>query len=355
MLVVSFSLVSCRKKQLPLLKPSQVHAITQEMLRTVSSVLPPRARVESKLEFDAGHLGRADSIRITLAPAPSPQFMRSTTQRLTQSLDQVAAQNSLTVNASSPSETVWRLQYRHAGVLTHVVEINSPTGSPVRPQDGPARLAIIIDDLGNDRSAAASILSLGYPVTISILPNHPHSTDIAEEAHHHGLGIMLHLPMQSVANETPEPQELRPGMSQHDVTELVDQLLASVPYAAGVNNHQGSQSTADAALMKELMPALREHNLFYIDSRTTAATVAFDTAHRDGVLCAFRNVPFLDDLAEPDAVRKQLQLALNGAHKKGEAIAIGHPHAATLAALRELRAQAESAGVQLVSASELVH
>lgn len=325
------------------------------MLHAVSSAVPPRSRVESKLEFDAGHLGRADSIRITLAAAPSPQFMRSTTQHLTQSLDAVAAANSLTVTASSPSENLWRLQYRHGGVLTQVVEINSPIFLAAPAQDATARLAIILDDLGNDRAAAESIFALPYPVTISILPNHPHSAEIAEEAHSRGFGVMLHLPMQPLANEKPEPKELRPGMSQHDVTSLVDQLLASVPHAAGVNNHQGSQSTADAALMNELMPVLREHHLFYVDSRTTAATVAFDTAQSDGVPSAFRNVPFLDDVAEVSAVRKQLELALKGAHKKGQAIAIGHPHQATLAALRDLAAQAESSGVQLVPASDLVH
>jgi len=136
---------------------------------------------------------------------------------------------------------------------------------------------------------------------------------------------MLHLPMQSVANETPEAQELRPGMSAPEVAALVDQFLQNAPDAAGVNNHQGSQATADAALMDALMPVLRDHNLFYVDSRTTAATVAYDTAQGFGVRSAFRNVPFLDDVAEVAAVRKQLELALRGAREKGEAVAIGHP------------------------------
>jgi polysaccharide deacetylase 2 family uncharacterized protein YibQ len=63
----------------------------------------------------------------------------------------------------------------------------------------------------------------------------------------------------------------------------------------------------------------------------------------------------LDDVTEVGAVRKQLQLALRGAREKGEAIAIGHPHPATLEALREVLPQAESEGVHLVFVSELVH
>jgi polysaccharide deacetylase 2 family uncharacterized protein YibQ len=102
------------------------------------------------------------------------------------------------------------------------------------------------------------------------------------------------------------------------------------------------------------MPVLRDHHLFYVDSRTTAATVAYETAQDYGVRSTFRNVPFHDDVAEVAAVRKQLQLALRGAREKGEALAIGHPHPATLQALREVLPQAEAQGVRLVLASELV-
>jgi len=144
-------------------------------------------------------------------------------------------------------------------------------------------------------------------------------------------------------------------MPAAEVSTLVDQFLQNVPGAIGVNNHQGSQATSDPALMEELMPVLREHQLFYIDSRTTAATVAYDTAESSGVRSAFRNVPFLDDVAEIGAVRKQLALALRGAREKGEAVAIGHPHAATLQALREVLPRAQSEGVRLTFASELVH
>ena len=71
-------------------------------------------------------------------------------------------------------------------------------------------------------------------------------------------------------------------------------MLETVPYAAGVNNHEGSLGTADQKLMDDLMPLLHERNLFFIDSRTTVATVAETAAHAAGVAAARRNV-FLDD------------------------------------------------------------
>ena len=216
-------------------------------------------------------------------------------------------------------------------------------------------LAIVLDDLGSDTASADEIFALAYPLTISVLPHHPHSTEIAEEAYSRGYQVMLHLPMQSVANETPEAEEIHTGMPSSEISNELEGMLQTVPHAVGVNNHQGSQATSDTALMKELMPLLRARQLFFLDSRTTAATVAFDAAQRAGVRSGFRNVPFLDDVQDTAAISKQLDLAIRGAKEKGQAIAIGHPHATTLRALGELPARAESQGVHLVFVSTLVH
>ena len=356
MVLAAFAAVACKKKESPaLIKASQVHTITRQMLRVAAGVVREPGHIESKLEFDGRRGGQIDHIRIAVSAGPS-QSQHEMLARLIQALDRVATANALTREAVKGAETS-HIEYRRGGVPTHLVEITtrSSASNSIPAEAGSARLAIILDDLGNDRGAAQAIFAMPYPLTISVLPNHPHSVEIAQEAHRRGFQVMLHLPMESMRNERPEAQELRPGMSTGDVTTLVGDLLHAVPDVAGVNNHQGSQSTADPALMDELMPVLREHNLFYVDSRTTAATVAYDIAQRFGVRSAFRNVPFLDDVAEVSAVRKQLQLALRDARKKGDAIAIGHPHPATLQALREVLPEANAQGVRLVFASEVVH
>jgi polysaccharide deacetylase 2 family uncharacterized protein YibQ len=327
------------------------------MLRAAAAVVGQPGHIESKLEFDGARAGHVDHIRVTLSAEASQQAQNEMLARLIRSLDRVATANALTHDVAKPADTASHLEYRRSGLLTHVVDITTRASVPTTvPMEGDsARLAIILDDLGNDRGAAQAIFAMPYPLTISVLPNHTHSVDIAQEAHRRGYQVMLHLPMESMGNERPEAQELRAGMSAGDVSTLVDRLLQAVPDVAGVNNHQGSQSTADAALMDELMPVLREHKLFYVDSRTTAATVAYDTAQRFGVRSGFRNVPFLDDVAEVGPVRKQLQLAFRDARKKGGAIAIGHPHPATLRALQDVLPEAKSQGVRLVFVSEVVH
>jgi uncharacterized protein len=226
----------------------------------------------------------------------------------------------------------------------------SRTGATASP-----KLAIILDDVGSDPSSVDQVFALHYPLTLSVLPLHQHSAAIAEEAHRHGYEVMLHLPMESIGNKVSEPRQLRLGMNSLQVSNDLGGMLNSVPYAVGVNNHQGSLATSNPALMAELMPLLRQRHLFFIDSRTTAATVAFDAAEHNGVPCAYRNVPFLDDVQEASAIRRQLELAIHGAKEKGEAIAIGHPHNETLQVLREMLPQVQAQGVQLVHASALVH
>lgn len=232
---------------------------------------------------------------------------------------------------------------------------SSSTRSARVPASNTPKLAIILDDVGGDPAAVDAIFALSYPLTISILPNHPQSFAVAEEAHRRGYEVMLHLPMESQANEAPEAQQLRSGMAGPEIAQILTEMLANVPHAAGVNNHQGSRATSNAKLMQELMPLLRGRNLFFIDSRTIASTVAFETAQRDGVHAGFRNVPFLDDVQEESAIRHQLELAIRGAKEKGSAIAIGHPHPETLRVLQEILPQLQGRGIELVHASALVH
>jgi len=359
--LASFS-SGCKKKEENRLTPVQIHQITRDLAAAASSAVPAGTPIKLRQGASSQQPGSTDYLRIVLKNDASADASRAAVAKLIQNLNTVATRNHLTQDPPTQAGDLLQFKLRHAGVPALEIEIMlraTPTSSAgAKNSSGKAadaRLAIIIDDLGSDRAAAEAIFALGCSLTISVLPNHEHSLDIAKEAHRRGFQVMLHLPMQSVANETPEARELHPGMPAPEVAALVDQFLQNVPDVAGVNNHQGSQATADAALMDELMPVLRDLHLFYIDSRTTAATVAYDTAQDFGVRSAFRNVPFLDDVAEVATVRKQLELALRGAREKGEAVAIGHPHPATLQALREVLPQAQAQGVHLVLASELVH
>jgi hypothetical protein len=356
--ILAISCCACQQPE-PTLSAAEIRAITNEFAaaaRSASPVADVRTDPRADLRATDRALGSVDHLDVTI---PKDSESPTVKAKLLRAIGSVAARHRLTPGSPSESREGLLLTYRRAGVATHTIHIHtspavgSPEPAAIAKVEGP-RLAIILDDLGGDRAAADAIFALGYPLTISILPDQLHATEIAQQAQRRGFQVLLHLPMESVGGGHAESRELRPGMASKEVAHLVNQFLQAVPGAVGVNNHQGSQSTADEALMDELMPALRDHHLFYIDSRTTAATVAYDAAQRSGVPAAFRNVPFLDDVEQVAAVRKQLHIALRDAREKGDAVAIGHPHPATLSALREVLPEAKSQGVLLVLASELV-
>jgi len=262
---------------------------------------------------------------------------------------------------AAPGEATYSVT--NANQLLLKLDVFRSEGAPA-PSGGAAQgpgpgadgqLAILVDDLGYDAAAARAVLSLPGRVSVAILPNLPESQGIAEEAHRRGIEVLLHLPMQSVAGEEKaEKIELRVGEPAAEVSRVLDEMLATVPGAVGVNNHQGSRATANAALMTALAAALRQRGLFFVDSRTSAASIALDIARRAGVPAAGRNV-FLDDDEDPAAIRRQLQHAGRLAREQGSCIAIGHPHTATLSALAEALPEIEARGVRLVSVSAIVN
>jgi hypothetical protein len=186
-----------------------------------------------------------------------------------------------------------------------------------------------------------------------VLPHLSFSSDIAEDAHRRGDEVLLHLPMEpESANAQTEQSELRVGMNESEVRAALSSMLETVPHVAGVNNHEGSRATSDPTLMAELMPALQERKLFFIDSRTSATSVAYNAAKSAGVSAASRKV-FLDDNTDKSAILAQIQLAVRDAEREGSAIAIGHPHPSTIAALAQSAGFFEDRGIRLVFASDL--
>jgi hypothetical protein len=339
---LAFSLLflsGCEKSSV---KKSQLRGVTTEIVAAAQRVSGHKVEVTV-------HRGAANTIFVSLAnPAQRIALRRE--------FADIAQRHKLAiVEVSSGDVNSFELSFQ--GTRTQIVRVVTPlvAGAHSVSRQGGALLAIIIDDLGNDRSAGNAVVSLPFPVTVSVLPNLPYSADIAEEAYHRGDQVLLHLPMEAQsASAQPESAELRVGMNANQVRGALSSMLDTVPHVVGVNNHEGSRATSDPALMNELMPALHERALFFIDSRTSASTVAYDAAQHSGVASASRKV-FLDDQVDRDAIDSQINLAVRDASRDGSAIAIGHPHPETIAVLAKSASSFEAQGVRLVFASDLVH
>jgi len=209
-------------------------------------------------------------------------------------------------------------------------------------------ISLIIDDLGNNLREGERAAHLPGPVACAILPHTPHAKAIAEAAYASGKEVMLHLPMESRdAQEEPGPGQLDTGMPALEMRATLDYNLTTVPHVVGVNNHMGSLLTTEPVAMDWLMRELNRRHLFFIDSRTAAASVAAVRARMLGVPMLERDV-FLDDDLSPQAVSAQLDRLEQLAHRHGFALAIGHPHPVTLTALEQWLPRLQERGIRLI-------
>ena len=197
------------------------------------------------------------------------------------------------------------------------------------------KLAIIIDDVSFAEEVKA-IKKLDLTLTMSFLPPnsiHPDSALLASRESFY----MVHLPMEAMNFNASEPITLKVGDSQEAISKRVDDVVKLFPKVKYLNNHTGSKFTSDEVAMNRLIIALNEHKIEFVDSRTIAETKAPQVMKAFGERYMARDV-FLDHTMNVEYVKKQIQEAVRIAKLKGHAIAIGHPHANTLEALRESKA-----------------
>ena len=219
----------------------------------------------------------------------------------------------------------------------------------------PARIAIIIDDLGYELAAGMRAINLPGPVACAVLPSTPRGRILAEQANRQGKEVLLHLPLQSVSySGPPEQGGLVLDMSRDQLARTFATSFASVPHAIGVNNHRGSLLTRHPGHMSWLMQEIRARgDLFFVDSYTTHKSIALAIARESGISAVKRDV-FLDVEREAEAIAAEFARLKRLAKQRGLAVGIGHPYPETLALLEEQIPKLAAEGVELVSISKLV-
>ncbi len=219
------------------------------------------------------------------------------------------------------------LQFRHlvfslAGALAFVAPVFA------------GKLAIVIDDFGYRPQTENQVLAMPQAVSVAVLPNATHAREMATKAHNSGHEVLIHLPMAPLSKQPLEKDTLRPEMSSAEIERIINDAVNKVPYAVGLNNHMGSAMTSSLFGMQKVMQALERYNLYFLDSMTIGNSQAMRAASGTGVKVLKRKV-FLDDTQNEADIRRQFNRAVELARHNGSAIAIGHPHPATVRVLQQ--------------------
>lgn len=227
-------------------------------------------------------------------------------------------------------------------------------GSAVDTQET-VYISLVIDDLGYKKKLDSHALSLPGNISYAFLPFGPFSKQLVERAHQQNNEILLHLPMQAKNSDVKLGSAgLTDQMSAQQIYQSIEKSLAAIPYASGVNNHMGSHLTTRPLAMTWVMGALKKHQLFFLDSITTADSIAAIVAKSYQLPHTRRNV-FLDHNRNPEEIAYQFERLIRYAKKHGSALGIGHPFPETLEFLAQNIPKLNAKGVKIIPVQQLIN
>ena len=194
------------------------------------------------------------------------------------------------------------------------------------------KLVIILDDVSFNYQVKG-IKKIPFKITPSFFPPtkvHPNTPIYAKEFS----AYMVHVPMQAINYPHPEPHTINTNWSYTQIKNRINYIHKIFPNAKFINNHTGSKFTANLTEMKKLFKVLKQDNLGFVDSRTTHYSKA-KKAEKIYHIPFYERGIFLDNKPDITYIQNQLKKAVKLAKKRGYAIAIGHPHPATIQALKK--------------------
>lgn len=196
-------------------------------------------------------------------------------------------------------------------------------------------ISIILDDMGGRLAEGRRVLQLPAPIACAFLPLAPYTQQLAQEAHLKNKEVLLHLPMQAMQLRRLDRGGVTLDMHEAEFLRVLREDIKRIPHIVGINNHMGSLLTQHPGHMQWLMDEMgRQKGLFFIDSRTTHASVAYRLAQENNIPSAQRDV-FLDSEQDVVKIERQFDALIRQAKKTGYAIAIGHPYPETLSVLEK--------------------
>jgi polysaccharide deacetylase 2 family uncharacterized protein YibQ len=234
----------------------------------------------------------------------------------------------------------------------------SSGGTNIIKKNKQGKLAIIIDDFGQNRDGVEEMMSIKEPLTFAVMPFMTFSKSDAEIAHQKGYEVIVHLPLEATSGPLSwvGPRPILTSMNKEEILKVVSDAFADIPYAAGANIHMGSRAGGDEGTVSNILDFYKAKSLYFVDSRSCNEPIAKRIADKMGVICYERNV-FLDGKKTKGYTLNQLDKAADIALERGKAIAIGHVGTeggvSTAEAISEKLPMFKEKNVKLVFVSQL--
>ncbi len=224
------------------------------------------------------------------------------------------------------------------------------------------KIAIVIDDFGSyDQSGVETLSKCTEKLTCAVLPNVDNSKANAKQFKGLGHEIILHMPMDAYVPLPADwygPVYIKNTDSPETATKKLETCLKEFEGVKGFNIHIGSGVSRNQTLMTAIYNFAKEHNLYFLDSRTIETKATENACKNTGSVYLGRDV-FLeaDKNRTYSGVCNRLLETANLAKEKGYAIAIGHVGAEggenTAKAIIDTLPKIKEMGIQIVPLHEI--
>lgn len=183
-------------------------------------------------------------------------------------------------------------------------------------------ISIIIDDVGNTLDYR-NLLALDIPLTFAILPDKKYSFNASNEItlfDRHC--VIIHAPFESRRNDVLSTTFYVKD-SEKVIEEKLNHMIKQVPFAIGMNNHQGSIATSNRDFLLKFMSIFATKGLIFIDSFTHPDSLAYETASDYGIPALKRDV-FLDNKDDYNKIKQMFKYSLDRLYSDDDVFIIAH-------------------------------
>lgn len=327
----------------------QYRAIDFAVWQALSNLQVTPDRVKETQTWRPGRIGNWMPTRRTIRVS---SFYSLTRCNLEVTRAVTSASGRVSSAAENPLTRELTLRIGIGALLTH--ELTIRRDPDVQRRTG--QIAIIIDDLGETGGEVAQqFLRIKQPLTFAVIPWQRASIQLATEAMLRQHEVIVHLPMEpkEYPKASPGGRAIFVKQSDQQIRRVVQDALAALPAARGVNNHMGSRATEHPSVMRAVLEEVKRSGKYFIDSRTSTLSVGHRLARQLGVRGA-TSWGFLDTTDDQERIADLLDLASHAALENGSLIVIGHARPNTLAVLLRMLDLLELRGIQFVHVSALV-
>ena len=316
------------KKQAPAAQSVQ----SQPVKQATSQTAKPSANEPKKAE--PSKTAKQTAVAQTKQTQPSQTKPQTPVKTVSQSqaksaqASTPAASTQKTTNApTTPQTTSAHVASAKTPAQTEQIQKQVPKNRfDIPPASNGATIVIIIDDAGRSAENTKRYAALPFPITIAVLPKLPQTRACADVIRAAGQEVILHQPMQSMNLKLdPGSGKITENMSSYEIAAVVKENLAELgPGVKGMNNHEGSLITSNVIKIGTVLDVCDEMGVYFLDSRTTAATKAPQAALERDMHIFEKAGPYLDNDIDRAKMLERMRETLAYANRHGRAIVIGH-------------------------------